>query len=107
MAKYIDADKLIETLREIQGTHSPNLTKATNEAIDLGLSLAMRMARKEPTADVAEVKHGEWIYKTTYGQLEECNCSLCGQLMSTVEGKRMNYCPKCGADMRGDTDGKL
>lgn len=66
MARYIDADKLIETLREIQETHSPNLTKATNEAIDLGLSLAMRMARKEPTADVAEVVRCE---KCKYGDV--------------------------------------
>ena len=54
-----------------------------------------------PTADVVEVKHGEWIYKTTYGQLDECNCSLCGQLMTTIEGKRMNYCCRCGAKMDG------
>ena len=43
--------------------------------------------------------HGEWIFKETtddykvYGQ-----CSICKQR------KRIdNYCPNCGADMRGDT----
>lgn len=62
-------------------------------------SLAYRKLRDAPTADVAEVKRGQWIYKTTYGQLDECNCSLCGQLMTTLEGKRMNYCCRCGAKM--------
>ena len=55
----------------------------------------------ESAADVEVVRHGEWIYKTTYGQLDECNCSLCGQLMTTIEGKRMNYCCRCGAKMDG------
>lgn len=53
--RYIDADLLIEELKELQKLHSPSLAKTTNEAIDLGLSLAMRISRKIPTADVVEV----------------------------------------------------
>lgn len=46
-------------------------------------------------------KHGRWIYKSTYYELDECNCSECGQLMTTPHGKRMNFCPNCAAKMDG------
>ena len=57
-----------------------------------------------PSADVAEVRHGKWIDKTmsvpnghgqTYGKY---GCSLC-------KGKvryKTDFCPNCGADMRGE-----
>ena len=53
----------------------------------------------EPTADVAEVKHGKWIHIRTYHVAEENNCSLCGQLLTTRNCERMSYCPNCGAKM--------
>ena len=55
MAKYIDVDSFIEKLREHQKLHSPSMSKLANEAIDLGLSLAMRIARTEPAIDVDKV----------------------------------------------------
>ena len=55
MAKYIDVDSFIEELREHQKLHSPSLSKLANESIDLGLSLAMRIARKSPTIDLSKV----------------------------------------------------
>ena len=54
-----------------------------------------------PAADVAPVVHGMWVYAKTYYDIDECNCSLCGQLMTTAIDKRMNYCPNCGAKMDG------
>lgn len=57
-------------------------------------------------AEFAEVNHGHWIYKKTYYEADECNCSLCGQLMTTGKGKRMNYCPNCGAKMDEKKEGK-
>lgn len=56
-------------------------------------------------ADFQEVKHGEWVYNLTYYESDECNCSLCGQLMTTAKGVRMNYCPNCGAKMDGGKSG--
>ena len=45
-----------------------------------------------PAADVKEVVHGVWIEGKT---LEKC--SICGK-----KGfPDWNYCPNCGADMRG------
>ena len=50
----------------------------------------------------AETKTGEWIYSTK--QLEivpmwECSCCR------IRAAKKFNFCPHCGADMRGEQDG--
>lgn len=64
------------------------------------------MVDNAPTVD--ERPHGEWIehqdcYDDTY-----YTCSHCGEDWITIEGKPtdnlMNYCPMCGADMRGDNN---
>lgn len=52
-----------------------------------------------PTADVAPVRHGQWIEKqekdTFAGYLYSYECSECGR----VEQRKEPYCPKCGAKM--------
>lgn len=65
----------------------------------LGIESVMEYVDGLPIADVQEVKHGKWIYDRTYYEADECNCSLCGQLMTTAKGVRTNYCPNCGARM--------
>ena len=80
MARYIDADKLIEELKEHQTLKSPSLSKTTNEAIDLGLSLAMRIARKAPTADVVSMeayKQVAWERDTAIEQLKSYGVGFC------------------------------
>ena len=57
---------------------------------------------KIPAADVAPVRHGRWGRS---GQLLECQC--CGEVYSQLggnAGKAWNFCPNCGADMRGSND---
>ena len=58
---------------------------------------------KQPTADVRENVRGEW--RTTYldhiamGERPKIlYCSICNQCIAYPT----NYCPNCGADMRGD-----
>lgn len=48
--------------------------------------------KSQPSADVAEVKHGKWIdnYNGTF------ICSVCGGKSSN-----MNFCGRCGAKMDG------
>ena len=91
MAEYIELEAL---LREIE----------RREALLVGDKLVSVDAMKSfiknrPAADVAPVRHGRWVYAKTYYDIDECNCSLCGQLMTTAIDKRMNYCPNCGAKM--------
>ena len=57
---------------------------------------------KIPTADVVEVRHGEWVV------LEEeiglYSCSLCDYKIIRTE---CNYCPNCGAKMDGGKNENL
>lgn len=62
---------------------------------------------KIATADVAEVKHGEWDnsgrYKFADGSLA-IRCSECGCALHSEEYKKYhwNFCPNCGAKMDGE-----
>ncbi len=53
---------------------------------------------QHPIADVVEVKHGRWI-DTGSGQ----ECSICKEIQYGYDSTR-NYCPNCGADMRGEEE---
>lgn len=52
-----------------------------------------------PSADVAEIKHGEWI--SLHNGYYKCSC--CGsywKLVGTPELNGMYYCLNCGAKMQ-------
>ena len=54
-----------------------------------------------PTADVAEVKHGEWAWIADDSPM----CTYCGKVFDTNDdadaGITWLYCPNCGAKMDG------
>lgn len=54
-----------------------------------------------PTADVREVNRGRWSLQYRgvghYWECSECHFENCVM-------PRTNFCPNCGADMRGDTN---
>ena len=51
-----------------------------------------------PSADVAEVRHGKWLWDGyVYDEPYVCNCC------STRMDYESNFCPDCGAYMRGRT----
>ena len=45
-------------------------------------------------------KKGEWIWNKPTNPISYCKCSACNSGCWEME---FNYCPNCGADMRGDT----
>lgn len=54
-----------------------------------------------------ERKNGEWIHKPDiYLDEQTWECSECGEPWIFIEGtpseNNANFCPNCGADMRGD-----
>ena len=53
-----------------------------------------------PAADVVERKKGKWELEPEYGWYI---CSACRDEV-TVKSGRTNFCPNCGADMRGEDD---
>lgn len=88
MSRYIDADKLIEDVRIKRGLH---------EIIKGVIYLFLHDA---PTADVVESKRGEWIKLPSNGIGNTAECSVCHDSVYGYES--CNFCPNCGADMRGD-----
>ena len=49
----------------------------------------------QPTIDAEPVRHAKLLNAHPYGE-----CSNCGYLIDIRE--EFNYCPNCGADMRGE-----
>lgn len=81
MSRYIDADKLKKFFPDDgEGNWTYNVT-------------AKSYIDSQPTADVRENVHGEWIFNHM-SQLWECsNCHK-------EEIRTTDFCPKCGADIR-------
>ena len=69
-----------------------------------------------PAADVAPVRHGEWL--NFYGDFSTAECELCAELYEVSPDKSpqkeyfdafkefYRYCPNCGAYMMGENNGK-
>ena len=92
--RYIDADKLKQ--------HYLWWHKDEREIIDA-------IVDEQPTADVRENVRGEWLPMKRFGgekgQTPDVMCSVChapALWLGTLGCIRSNYCPNCGADMRGD-----
>ena len=94
MARYIDADELIN---ELSAACMPIYEKDITGILGDNSSIA-DIINEQPAADVQEIKHGEW---------REHNkiyiCSQCGYSFEH-EGylALFNYCPCCGARMDGE-----
>lgn len=88
--RMIDADALIEKLdaEPESGYYSPH------DVISL--------LTTQPV--VEERKTGKWIhdgYNFSHGN-DWIHCSECGKRGINVPADLTNFCPNCGADMRGD-----
>lgn len=100
MARYIDADKFKSYV------DSGHLRSSDEICIsDKGV---INMIDNQPTADVKDIVRGKWVY-----DCESLTCSMCGFCPRDImdggsyfsidmdHGRNLNYCPDCGADMRG------
>lgn len=95
MARYIDADILIERLKFKRDETDKGKKKYS------GLECAISQVQKQQTADVVEVKQGKWEKKTFIifdSEKVGYKCSECNTTWDTST----NYCPNCGAKMDGE-----
>jgi hypothetical protein len=102
MAKYIacpDAKTAIYILdfikRGYKKTYKDGGVLKYIEALEMGIDAL----KKQSTADVVEVKHGEWTTpsKINGNTFNIPHCSICNNVPCDVG----NYCPFCGAIMDG------
>lgn len=92
MARYIDADALIEQM-EADAEHIDDYI------VKMSLYSTINDVKNAPTADVVERKKGEWLFNPSEAiemMFTKPKCSECG--FESADGG--NYCPNCGADMR-------
>lgn len=97
---YIDGELLLEKLSDLKFANAAEDHCTEFRTIDK----IMRMVLSMPLADVRENVRGEWIPFDEYTYL----CSNC----SWVDAYRVSasvkvgfpFCPRCGADMRGESN---
>ena len=96
MAEYIEQEKAYELASDFAGQAS---TKAEYSAY----WKVARAINELPTADVVEVRHGEWIAVSSSDMStgKAFKCSKCQKMRYGV--RLPPYCQECGAKMDGDT----
>lgn len=87
MPRLIDADALYSELAK------------ANSFGELTAKKAIRRLANAPTVDAEPARHGKWRFVNCATGLR-CQCSEC--LHWVDAGTDKNYCPNCGADMRGE-----
>jgi hypothetical protein len=105
MAEYIEREAL---LKEIDEECMPtNWTNSEAEIqADHDYALYRNVIEAQPTADVVEVRHGEWkddlFLKDKYPSVKcsECNIRFCDIISN--HSCMWNFCPNCGAKMDGE-----
>lgn len=114
MVKYIDREALIEWLKRIPLKDLSDGRGLCRVIMEDDFKKAIKKMPKGIVADVAPVRHGQWL--NFYGDFSTAECSLCSELyeVSPDEHPRKeffdafkefyNFCPSCGAKMGGGAD---
>lgn len=85
MAEYIDRQAVLDELDE-------DIEEFVE--CDYALKTAKKYIKKIPPADVRPVLRGRWKITSIY-----IKCLECGECFMLIP---QNFCPNCGADMRGE-----
>ena len=122
MAEYIEREALLKAFRLIAKNPDKRYEKGMQDTIDC---LVPQVIADVPTADVQPVRRGKWIEKAEdyYRQWQDSGrswddmpyfitglhfaCGVCfDKYEINAEGVEFwDFCPHCGADMRGEDNG--
>ena len=104
MARYIDADNLIN---ELSAACMPIYEKGITGILGDNSSIA-DIINEQPTADVQEVKRGYWKFNQHSKMVASFICSECQNgFYNFGNSKILNptpYCPNCGAKCVGEKE---
>lgn len=94
MTEYIERDAAVKAAQdgadEWDGGYNRNRDMYIEAAID-----------KLSAADVKPIVRGKW----EVNHYPVAECQVCKHLIDISHLISINFCPNCGADMRGDDDG--
>ncbi len=111
MAEYIEREAALNWMYELIEARQAWTSDARGEI--QGLNAAVCAIEDIPAADVRPVRRGHWITEEEAEEKGDYSlrdaCSVCGHCdWDCTESASFNYCPNCGADMRGgEQDGRL
>lgn len=98
MAEYIEREALLQNLKRQYG-------EELGWWCPVNMSDIGAMIEDAPTADVAEVRHGAWVFDFELDGFNFYNCSVCGRqetlLSKESTAEYFPYC-HCGAKMDGE-----
>lgn len=101
--EYVEREVISEGIRKYYYKNPPN--SSYEEGFDYGLDKAQRVILDAPAADVAPVRHGEWLKaEDDYCGANIIQCSICHEewcfeIDDDVIDLNYHYCPNCGALM--------
>ena len=104
--RLIDADALLEDLKKTGRYFQAKFDIENAPTVPLpDFKEGYKQAIRDGKTNFTKLK-GEWVEKLDYNRDTYYDCSVCGNSWTTIEGtpwdNGMNFCPNCGADMRGD-----
>ena len=106
MSDYID--------RAALGIGLCNRAVFENKGYADGWNAAVKILKEAPAVDVQKVRNGEWKKFYPKNKLDgSYYCSFCGHEVDIADGAitpldiDFNYCPHCGAKMKGGKEDDL
>lgn len=111
MKSYIEREATIETVkkeRDYTGKFTFEEERAWAVGFQQGITFALSDIAAIPAADVRPVVRGHWIGIKEAEEMgdimKEFTCLVCGCCdWDCTESESFNFCPNCGADMRGES----
>lgn len=92
--EYIEREAIVQEIKEAKNQFSPTVRPI--------FDVAVHLVSHASVADVAEVRHGEWL-----DCHDNIKCSVCGAVYADEirfmnknhKGESLQHCPDCGAKM--------
>lgn len=92
---WYKAEDVYDAINGVPSTEDPS-----SVAQDIAQIIVNEMDMRRWLIDKSEQKKGKWVNNQKIGLCQMGTCSVCGKL--SIEADVSNYCPFCGADMRGE-----
>ena len=102
--RLIDAEKLAEVLnRYLEAPHVQLRNSGISVGLRMGINTCLTFLNNANTIEAEPVKKGMW--ETNSDRPDSLICSICKCGFDMWKHDPHNYCPNCGADMRGEEVG--